>query len=338
MEVFLEDIYEKEYELLCMKYEYAEQNIIGSMFLEAAEGGEGIIATVKRKIGEVIQKIKDFFTEIKLRKEYKEIDEKLSSSVWNSKHMIEIKVNNTEVAKNMKSLLSAYEKSLQEIRDLYGQYKKGRMDEETYNKKCDEVISRLTSTAKKLNTKNTKIITKTSSKMDAISMNEASKKLRETLSQYQAAIGQMQSSATSAMTDLQNAVDDGKHANGALSGSSKVSKVARVAIPAIIAIAGIHMIDNQVRGVSQKDKEIDTDLRNKLSDIEKENHEAIDDITSRDLMHMPKKELDKYLKNIEKAGDDRLENIRRASAEADDKKFANHHPILAGIGKKTKKK
>ena len=324
MDFFEDAIFQKENEVLYMYYEHAEKNIVNSFFMETAgsdtkEPGkiQQIIAVAKRKIEEIIEKIKSFFQEIKTKHDRKKIDNLLKSEVANSQLMITSTINSKEIIDALDKVYAVQKQALDKMRKIHDDYKKGRIDLSSFISKKNEILEELSNAISEYN-KTEKKVMKSVSKTEAVSIKRVTSEANKVVDHYYKLLDACRDEILREENSIHASLgNDSDHTNGSIQASSGISEIGRKVAIGLGAAAGIGAIIAWATRFSPKAQDkrmhkIEEDaarLKKEVNDDYKRNKEHMDQIFSydygdiSDLKGKSFNQLEKELKDAAKKGD-----------------------------------
>lgn len=249
MDFFEDCIFQKENEVLDMYYEHAEQNIVDSFFMETAgsdtkEPGkmQHIIAVAKRKIEEIIEKIKSFFQDIKTKHDRKKIDNLLRSEVANSQMMITSTINSKEIIDALDKVYAVQKQALDKMRKIHDDYKKGRIDLSSFISKKNEILEELSNAISEYN-KTEKKVLKSISKTEAVSIKRVTSEANKVVDHYYKLLDACRDDILREENNIHASLgNDSEHTNGSMQASSGISDIGRKVAIGLGAAAGIGAI------------------------------------------------------------------------------------------------
>ena len=139
--------FDKEVRVIQLYYENAEANIVNSLFLETADTGaedeESRVQKIKDKITEtindIIEKIKEFFAQIRRKIETAKIGHILNSEAARSTRKIAATVHDKETLKAISAIYNIQNKAIVDSRKVYEQFMAHKIDFDMYRDKLDQI-------------------------------------------------------------------------------------------------------------------------------------------------------------------------------------------------------
>ena len=240
------EIMEKEINVNCIIYENAIDDIESSFFMEydasdeTESGLRRCVDSVKKKISEIIEKIKDFFANLYERHKINKLKKQLSSEIAKSNKLVPKKLDSKLIMSNIDKTYKAYQDALKSMKNVYNSYKNNSITHEQFTEKITLIYNKL----------NNSISTYKISKEDAIKnvpevqsipMKNITDQLSQIMNSYETKISSMQKEIISYEETLQKENDEktSKIANAKMKISSLASKISPDVLTAIGAIAGV---------------------------------------------------------------------------------------------------
>ena len=236
-----EALYDKENEVLLKYYECAEQDIADSMFFEASGDGEGILAKAKRKIQEIIEKIKEFFRELKAKHDQKKIQSILDTEVAKSNMLVTSTINSTAIENAINNLYKVEQESLTAMAKAHDDYKKGKISLDALEKKQNDIIQKIEKAMDDYNKTERKTI-QTRQKHQAVEIKKVREEANKVVRYYNDVIAKCNADILKYEAEIHKDLDDAKIATGAVKTSVNMSKVNKKLVIGIGVAAGIGSI------------------------------------------------------------------------------------------------
>lgn len=170
-----------DYEDILDYYEYMDDAILSEPFYE---DGESITHKVARKIQELIQKLKEFFQNMKRKCIESKVKKLVDVGKANPTEIIYAQVNDQRVVNAMKKMIDAHQKALKEIERYHSEYLADKYSYEKFKDKCNITYTKLEKYCDFMKKKSDFLIKHTKNKQDAIRMADASKKIEKVLDEY----------------------------------------------------------------------------------------------------------------------------------------------------------
>ena len=259
---FLEsEIMEKKNQILEMYYENKDQDIMDSFIFEASDidpssatGFKKLVLTVQKKIDEIIQTIKKFFSDMKMRHDIKKLKEAIAKAA-NSQKTVNGGIDADLLCKNMDILMKKSKEVQSSINKYTNDLSTGKISASEFDNMVNSKLAELDQEANKLDTNKKKaFFTKpTSGKNVANSAKKVSLK-------YEQTCDGIQESTVSEEAKMKSM--SGKSPEAAMKGANAHSKASKKIIIAMVAVAGIGLVTKRAcdaasynMEVSMKEKE-----------------------------------------------------------------------------------
>lgn len=247
---FLEsEIMEKKNQILEMYYENKDQDIMDSFIFEASDidpssatGFKKLVLTVQKKIDEIIQTIKKFFSDMKMRHDIKKLKEAIAKAA-NSQKTVNGGIDADLLCKNMDILMKKSKEVQVSINKYTNDLSTGKISASEFDNMVNSKLAELDQEANKLDTNKKKaFFTKpTSGKNVGNSAKKVSLK-------YEQTCDTIQQSTVSEEAKMKSM--SGKSPEAAMKGANAHSKASKKIIIAMVAVAGIGLVAKRVSDVA----------------------------------------------------------------------------------------
>lgn len=239
-----------ECNVIRLYYENAEANIVNDLFFETAEESadpskiEQIAHKVVAKINEIIEKIKEFFRDLKRKHESAKIERMLKSECARSQKLIKANVKDKEISKAVATVYKLQQRSFAEVRKVYDAFMSHKIDYDTYCEKMGKINEQFSDAIEKVqkDMDNVKIIN-TNTALGQYKLSELTKRVYEVQRAYTKVIDQMEDDIIKEEEKLSVAakrvVNDNTEATATSKMSAFLSKINKKAVIAVVSIASI---------------------------------------------------------------------------------------------------
>ena len=243
--------FDKEVKVIQLYYENAEANIVNSLFLETADTGadeESRVQKIKDKITEtindIIEKIKEFFAQIRRKIETTKIRHILSSEAARSTKKIAATVNDKETVKAIAAIYNIQNKAIIDSRKVYEQFMAHKIDFDTCRDKFEQIEEKAYDAIERVeNDMDDLKLINTSSAKGNYMLSEITKRVNEVAKVQSKIIDKMEKEVIDEenrlRTEAARAAFEQAVAAAASRRAAFMSKINKKAVAAIIAVAGI---------------------------------------------------------------------------------------------------
>lgn len=263
---FLEsEIIEKKNQIFEMYYENKDYDIMDSFMFEAAEidassatGFKKLVLTVQKKIDEIIQTIKKFVSDMKMRHDIKKLKEAIAKAT-NSQKTVNGGIDADLLCKNMDTLMKKSKEVQSSINKYTNDLSTGKISVAEFDNMVNSKLSELDQEANKLEgNKKKAFFAKPTSGKNVI--NNAKK----VSSKYEQTCDTIQQSTVSEEAKMKSM--SGKSPEAAMKGANAHSKASKKIIIAMVAVAGIGLVTKRACDVASYNANI-----SKQEDLERHN-------------------------------------------------------------------